>query len=61
MHQEDPEVLDMLQASGMRFGMQINPVKVNVEYIKEGDELDLDGEKFKIYHVRDILRKCCLS
>ena len=51
MHQEDQEVLDMLQASGMRFGMQINPVKVEVEYIKEGDEIDLDGEKFKIYHV----------
>ncbi|MGX5683607.1 MBL fold metallo-hydrolase [Chryseobacterium cucumeris] len=51
MHQEDQEVLDMLQASGIRFGMQINPVKVEVEYIKEDDELDLDGEKFKIYHV----------
>ncbi|MCW1960689.1 MBL fold metallo-hydrolase [Chryseobacterium viscerum] len=51
MHQEDQEVLDMLQASGMRFGMQVDPVKVDVEYIKEGDELDLDGEKFKIYHV----------
>lgn len=51
MHQEDQEVLDMLQASGIRFGMQIDPVKVDVEYIKEGDELDLDGEKFKIYHV----------
>ncbi|MDT0488475.1 MBL fold metallo-hydrolase, partial [Streptomyces doebereineriae] len=51
MHQEDQEVLDMLQASGIRFGMQIDPVKVDVEYIKEGDELELDGEKFKIYHV----------
>ncbi|CAI8729657.1 MBL fold metallo-hydrolase [Chryseobacterium sp. IT-36CA2] len=51
MHQEDQEVLDMLQASGVRFGMQIDPVKVDVEYIKEGDELDLDSEKFKIYHV----------
>ncbi|RQO36834.1 MBL fold hydrolase [Chryseobacterium sp. KBW03] len=51
MHQEDQEVLDMLQASGVRFGMQIDPVKVEVEYINEGDELDLDGEKFKIYHV----------
>lgn len=51
MHQEDQEVLDMLQASGVRFGMQIDPVKVEVKYINEGDELDLDGEKFKIYHV----------
>jgi glyoxylase-like metal-dependent hydrolase (beta-lactamase superfamily II) len=51
MHKEDQEVLDMLQASGVRFGMQIDPVKVEVEYINEGDELDLDGEKFKIYHV----------
>ncbi|MDR6527461.1 glyoxylase-like metal-dependent hydrolase (beta-lactamase superfamily II) [Chryseobacterium rhizosphaerae] len=51
MHQEDQEVLDMLQASGLRFGMTIDPVKVEVSYVKEGDELDLDGEKFKIYHV----------
>lgn len=51
MHQDDKEVLDMLQASGMRFGFQINPVNVEVKYINEGDELDLDGEKFKIYHV----------
>lgn len=45
MHPEDQEVLDMLQASGIRFGMNINPVKVDIEYVKEGDELDLDGEK----------------
>lgn len=51
MHQEDQEVLDMLQASGMRFGFSVDPVKVDVEYVKEEDELDLDGEKFKIYHV----------
>ncbi|GAA5096462.1 MBL fold metallo-hydrolase [Chryseobacterium ginsengisoli] len=51
MHQDDKEVLDMLQASGMRFGFQINPVNVEIKYINEGDELDLDGEKFKIYHV----------
>ncbi|MBT2623117.1 MBL fold metallo-hydrolase [Chryseobacterium sp. ISL-6] len=51
MHQEDQEILDMLQMSGMRFGMKIDPVKVDVEYINEGDQLDFDGEKFKIYHV----------
>jgi glyoxylase-like metal-dependent hydrolase (beta-lactamase superfamily II) len=51
MHKEDKEVLDMLQMSGMRFGMKIDPVKVDVEYINEGDELDFDGEKFKIYHI----------
>lgn len=51
MHQEDQEVLDMLQASGMRFGFSVDPVKVDVEYVKEEEELDLDGEKFKIYHV----------
>lgn len=51
LHQEDQEVLDMLQASGMRFGMNIDPVKVDIAYIQEGDELELDGEKFKIYHV----------
>ena len=51
MHQEDQEVLDMLQASGARFGFQIPAVKVDTEYINEGDELDFDGEKFKTYHV----------
>ncbi|MNU18740.1 putative metallo-hydrolase [compost metagenome] len=51
MHQEDQEILDMLQASGARFGFQIPAVKVDTEYINEGDELDFDGEKFKIYHV----------
>ncbi len=51
MHQDDKEVLDMLQASGMRFGFQINPVNVRIEYVNEGDELELDGEKFKIYHI----------
>ncbi|MDR6921794.1 MULTISPECIES: MBL fold metallo-hydrolase [Chryseobacterium] len=51
LHQEDQEVLDMLQASGMRFGMNIDPVKVETQYVTEGEELDLDGEKFKIYHV----------
>ncbi len=51
MHEDDKEVLDMLQASGMRFGFKIDPVNVDIEYINEGDELDFDGEKFKIYHV----------
>ncbi|MCD1116138.1 MBL fold metallo-hydrolase [Chryseobacterium turcicum] len=51
MHQEDQEVLDMLQASGARFGFQVPTVKVETEYVNDGDELDFDGEKFKIYHV----------
>ncbi|ASW76000.1 metallo-beta-lactamase [Chryseobacterium piperi] len=51
LHKEDQEVLDMLQMSGVRFGMNIDPVQVDVEYINEGDELDFDGDKFKIYHV----------
>lgn len=51
MHQDDKEVLDMLQASGMRFGFQINPVQVEIDFIKEGDTLELEGEHFKIYHV----------
>ncbi|MBL1219609.1 MBL fold metallo-hydrolase [Chryseobacterium sp. L7] len=51
MHQEDQEVLDMLQASGMRFGFSVDPVKADTVYVNEGEELELDGEKFKIYHV----------
>lgn len=51
LHQDDQEVLDMLSASGARFGFQVPPVKVETTYINEGDEIDLDGEKFKIHHV----------
>lgn len=51
MHKDDQEVLDMFQISGMRFGIELDHINVNIEYINEGDELDFDGEKFKIYHV----------
>lgn len=51
MHQDDQEVLDMFQISGMRFGMELNHINVDIEYINDGEELDFDGEKFKIYHV----------
>lgn len=51
MHKDDQEVLDMLQASGIRFGFQVPAVKVDTEYINEGETLDFDGEKFNIYHV----------
>jgi len=51
MHQDDKEVLDMFQVSGMRFGMELNHINVDIEYVKEGDQLDFEGEKFKIYHV----------
>lgn len=51
MHKDDQEVLDMFQISGMRFGMELDRINVNIEYINEGNELDFDGEKFKIYHV----------
>lgn len=51
MHQEDKELLDMFQISGMRFGFELEHINADLEYINEGDELDFDGEKFKIYHV----------
>lgn len=51
MNQEDQEVLDMFQISGMRFGMNLEHIHADIRYISENDELDLDGEKFKIYHV----------
>lgn len=51
MHKEDQEVFNMFQISGMRFGMQLNHIKAEIQYIDENSELDLDGEKFKIYHV----------
>lgn len=51
MHKDDQEVLDMFQISGMRFGMELDHINVNIEYINEGNELDFDREKFKIYHV----------
>lgn len=51
MHQDDKEVLDMFQVSGMRFGFELDHIHVDIEFVNEGDELDFDGEKFKIYHV----------
>jgi glyoxylase-like metal-dependent hydrolase (beta-lactamase superfamily II) len=51
MHEDDKEVLDMFQISGMRFGFQLDHINADLEYVNEGDELDFDGEKFKIYHV----------
>jgi glyoxylase-like metal-dependent hydrolase (beta-lactamase superfamily II) len=51
MHREDKEVLDMFQISGMRLGFELDHINVEIQYINEGDELDFDGEKFKIYHV----------
>jgi len=51
MHQDDKEVLDMLQASGMRFGFQVNPVQVEIDFVKEGETLELEEDHFKIYHV----------
>lgn len=41
----------MLPMSAGRFGLLLEPVKADIKLIKEGDELDFDGEKFKIYHV----------
>jgi len=51
MHQDDQEILDMFQISGMRFGIELNHINVDIAYINEGEDLDFDGEKFKIYHV----------
>ncbi|KQT16087.1 MBL fold metallo-hydrolase [Chryseobacterium sp. Leaf404] len=51
MHRDDKEVLDMFQISGMRFGFELDHINVDLEYINEDDEMDFDGEKFKIYHV----------
>ncbi len=51
MHEDDREVLDMLPMSGQRFGFFVKPVEVTIDYIKEGEVLDFDGESFKVYHV----------
>lgn len=51
MHKEDKEVLDMFQISGMRFGIDLEHINVDLQYIEEGDELELDGEVFTVYHV----------
>jgi Zn-dependent hydrolases, including glyoxylases len=51
MHEDEKEILDMFQISGLRFGLSLNHIYADIEYISENDELDLDGEKFKIYHV----------
>ena len=51
MHKEDKEVLDMLPMSGNRFGITVQPVTAEIEYLSETDELDFEGTKFNIYHV----------
>lgn len=51
MHKEDKEVFDMLQISGMRFGIDLEHINVDLQFIEEGDELELDGEVFAVYHV----------
>lgn len=51
LHAEEQEVLDMLSMSGSRFGILIKPVQAELQFVTEDDELDFDGEKFKIYHV----------
>ncbi len=51
MHEDDKEVLDLLPMSGSRFGITVKPVTAEFHFISENDELDFDGEKFKIYHV----------
>ena len=51
MHQEDQEVLDMFPMSASRFGVLVKPIKVETEYLNEGDVLNFDDEEFKIFHV----------
>jgi len=51
MHTDDKEVLDMFQISGMRFGMELEHIHADIRYVSENEELELDGERFKIYHV----------
>lgn len=51
LHEEDEIVLEMFPMSGNRFGLTLKPINVETTRISEGDELDFDGEKFKIYHV----------
>lgn len=51
LHRDDKEVLDMFQISGMRFGMELNHINADFEYVNDGDTLNFDGEIFKIYHV----------
>lgn len=51
MHKEDQEVLDMFPMSASRFGVLVQPIKVETQYISEGDILNFDGEEFKIFHV----------
>lgn len=51
LHEDEKEILDMLPMSAGRFGLLVEPVKADIKLIKEGDEIDFDGEKFKVYHV----------
>lgn len=51
LHEEDEVLLEMFPVSGARFGLNLPPISVKTNRISEGEELNFDGEKFKIYHV----------
>jgi len=51
LHPEEKEILEMFPMSAARFGILASSINVETQVLNEGDELDFDGEKFKIYHV----------
>ncbi|TXF77400.1 MBL fold metallo-hydrolase [Chryseobacterium sp.] len=51
MHEEDKEILDRNPMSAQQFGFFFKPFEGEIEYLKEGDALKLDEDKFRILHV----------
>lgn len=51
MHQEDQDILDRNPMSAGQFGFFFKPFEGNIQYLSEGETLELGDDSFKIYHV----------
>jgi glyoxylase-like metal-dependent hydrolase (beta-lactamase superfamily II) len=49
-HEDDQWLLDMIEESGKRYGIADGKNVTPDRYLKDGDELDLDGVKFGVAH-----------
>lgn len=51
MHESDKEVLEMNPMTARNYGFFLKPFEGEIEYISEGETLNLDEDQLKIYHV----------
>ena len=51
LHEIEKEILDRNPMDANRFGFFFKPFEGEIQYLKEGETIDLGEEKFKILHV----------